>query len=759
MHKMSTTAAEFAAARTEFHRLVELDAEARENALADLAQADAVLADAVRELFGRFDERDLVPPPEIITPERLGPFRVLRLLGRGGMGEVYAGERADGAFEQQVALKLIRASHAGLGLDGRFARERQILARLEHPRIARLIDGGTSASGQPWLAMEFVDGLDLTSWVDATRANLARRITLFLRICDAVAFAHRALIVHCDLKPANVLVDADDEPKLLDFGIAKLVDDESAALTHTAAAGLTLRYAAPEQVLGDRTSTATDVYALGVVLFELIARRSPYVAADDDRASWRDSILRGETHALATVLDRSLLSASECRRAARELAPVVRKAMALSPSDRYSGVAALAEDLQDWCAGRPFRSGIGSVSARAWLFLGRHRWAVVAGIIATAALCVATVIALQEAAEARHQARVASANVDALLGVLSAANPMHYAGRDPTASEFLVTAAAQIRRDHARDPALVFRALGEIGHGLINLGHADRAEPVLLEALAAADRDPSIGAVERLGYLKLLALSFDGEDRAELPQVHAVADRIDGLAREVVNAPIAADALASVAAMLSRLGDQARAAELFGRAVAGLNSSDMPSAMRENIWRQKGWAALRSGDAGTAMRDFVAMRAVIDAAPQAFDLLRVAEADGLLAEAAVDVGDGALALQYLARAEPILLAEFGTTHPERRVIGLTRIAALLAKGEIDAAMLAFGIIAASDFPPPTAVEQIRIDLLFGDLMIQSRRCSEAAAMLATRLAQDLSAQPRLQRMQARVLASRERNCD
>ena len=751
MNALPDTVAAFAAARSEFHRLVDLDAAARREALQQLDAADAALAAMVRGLFDGFDARDLAPPVRAPTDRRLGPFRVLERIGEGGMGEVHLGERADGAFEQRVALKLIRAGYAGLGLDARFQRERQILARLNHPRIARLIDGGLSASGQSWLAMEYVDGVDLAAWVTGARPDLRRRLALFLRICDAVAFAHRSLIVHRDLKPANVLVDANDEPKLLDFGVAKLVEDGTDVPTRTVVAGLTLRYAAPEQVLGDRTTTATDVYALGVVLFELIARRSPYRAADATDVPWRDAILRGDVHALGDVLGDALLDAADTRRAARELAPVVRKAMALSPADRYSGVAALADDLQDWLDGRPFRSGLGTWPARAGVFLRRYRVAVVAGILVAAAMLASSVVALREAAEAKRQAAVAEANVDALLGVLSAANPMHYAGRDPTASQFLVTAAAQIRRDHADDPALVFRALGEIGHGLINLGQADRAEPVLREALDAAERDPAIGALERLGYLKLLALSFDGDDPATLPRARAAADAIERMAALAGAQPMGADALASIAARLAQLGDGPRAALLFARAVDGLDAPGIKATTRENIWRQKGWAALRAGDAQAARKDFAAMRAAIDAAPTSFDPLRVAEADWLLAEAAVEAGDGDAALGHLARAEPVLLAEYGAGHPERRNIGVTRIAAELAAGRPDAAMTSFGALAAAAYPAAAAREQARIDWLMADALIQQGRCEEAGAWIDA-FDTTHATTPRLRQMQARVTA-------
>lgn len=747
----------FAAARAQFHRLVELDQPAREAELLRLAQDDAELATAVRALFGSLDVRDLEPVPAAAVPAQLGPFRVMHLIGRGGMGEVYAGERSDGAFEQRVALKLIRAGHAALGLDERFQRERQILARLNHPRIARLIDGGSSASGQSWLAMEYVAGLGLADWVTQAQPDLRRRIALFLRICDAVAFAHRSLIVHRDLKPANVLVDDADEPRLLDFGIAKLLDDDAVAQTRTVAAGLTLRYAAPEQVLGDRTTTATDVYALGVVLFELIARRSPYRAADAADASWRDAILRGDVHALGDSLDDALLDAHDVRRAARELAPVASKAMALSPADRYGSVSALADDLQDWLDGRAFRSGIGTWAARARPFLRRHRIAVLAGIAAAAALSLSAFVASREAAEARRQAAAAEANVEALLSVLSAANPMRYAGRDPTASEFLVTAAAQIRRDHAGDPALVFRALGEIGHGLINLGHADRAQAVLREALEAAKRDPGIGARTRLGYLKLLALSMDGERPSELASTRAVADEIEALAARVPGEPISADALASIAVRLSQLGDATRAASLLERAASYEGRPGMPAATRENIWRQKGWAALRAGNASAAQTDFASMRAVIAAAPGEFDPLRIAEADWLLAEAAVDAGQPEIALKHLSAAEPVLLAEYTDDHPERRSVALTRIAAQWLNGDAEAALVGLGSM--SDHPASKfeGAEQLRADWLLAGVLVSLGRCEEAGSWIAALSEMPMSS-PRVLQLRRRVEATRVGRC-
>ncbi|MBK7145949.1 MAG: serine/threonine protein kinase [Xanthomonadales bacterium] len=742
---------EFARLREAFHALVELDTAARAGAMVEWRARDPEFAAALTQLLDAVDVRDLAAPA---SPERCGPYRIVRRIGSGGMGEVFLAERDDGAYAQRVALKLIRRDLSGLGLDLRFLRERQILARLEHPQIARLLDGGVDGCGRPWLAMHYVEGVDLALWVRQRRPRLRERIALFVQVCDAVAYAHRALVVHRDLKPANILVDGDDVPHLLDFGIAKLVDDDSDVATRAGVTAMTLRYAAPEQVLGDRATTLTDVHAAGVVLYELLALQSPYAAAESGAMAWQDAIVRGAVRPLAESLDVSLLEAAERARVATELAPLVACAMATSPAARYAGIAQFADDLRDWLAGRAPRSGIGSWRLRARAFLRRHRVAVVAASAAIAGLALAAAVAWSEAIEARRQATIAKANVGALLEVLAAANPMRYAGRDPTASEFLVTAAATIRREHGDNPELVFRALGEIGHGLLNLGQDERARPVLQEALLVADRAPAIRAIERLGYLKLLAMSFDGDDPAALPGVRAAADRIEALALQAPRAPASADALASVASMLSRLGERERAAKLFQQAVSALAAGDLPRSARENIWRQKGWAALRAGDAEGAQRDFTAMRVVIDEAPVEFDPLRIAEAEWLRAEAAIDLGDAEAAFVHLGFAEPVLLAEYGPEHPERRSIALTRIAATLAAQDAASAMVALGALAATDFPAAAPGDQARIDLLLGEALLLLARCDEAAVFLDA----PPPAQPRLQRQHARLAEMRADRC-
>jgi len=229
-------------------------------------------------LPGQWREETAQPADYAPGSRQFGPYRLLRLIGQGGMGEVHLAERADGAFEQRVALKLL--PHPTPGLMQRFRQERQILAQLEHPHIARLLDGGVGEFNVPYFAMEFVDGEPITRHVQQRVLDLRQVLALFLKICDAVRYAHSNLVVHRDLKPSNILVTADGTPKLLDFGIAKVLQVASDGEARTLTRLFTVDYAAPEQIRGEAITTATDVYALGVILYELLAGTRPYALRD-----------------------------------------------------------------------------------------------------------------------------------------------------------------------------------------------------------------------------------------------------------------------------------------------------------------------------------------------------------------------------------------------------------------------------------------------------------------------------------------------
>jgi eukaryotic-like serine/threonine-protein kinase len=331
----------------------------------------------------------------------VGPFELTRLLGRGGMGEVWLARQADGRVERNLALKLPAAHLQGEWRE-RFRRERDILSRLEHPNIARLYDAGVTDAGQPWLAMEFVEGLSLAEHVAARSPSMAGRLVLFRQVLAAVAHAHRHLVVHRDLKPANILIDAAGQVKLLDFGIAKLVDESEAAAgpepTRMDGRAMTLRYAAPEQVAAGSITTVTDIYALGVILHELVTGLSPYRAVRDGRVLTDAALLQEEiAPPSALALPKPL-----ARVLSGDLDAIVLKAMRRDPADRYASVELLDADVRAHLQRRPVKARAGTWRYLAGRFAARNKFALAMAGAIVGALAVGLVMV-------DHQRRVAVA--------------------------------------------------------------------------------------------------------------------------------------------------------------------------------------------------------------------------------------------------------------------------------------------------------------------------------------------------------------
>ncbi len=483
-----------AALRADVLALLQADAQAAGDATAIAAQAPALLQVAAAAEDAAANAR--------LAGTRLGAFVLQRELGRGGMGQVWLAERADGAFQQRVAIKLLR-NHWDRDEDvARFRAERQILAGLQHPNIAHLVDGGVSDAGLPWLALEFVEGSDLRSHCDARRLDLVQRLRLFLTVCAAVSHAHQRLVVHRDLKPSNILVGADGAVKLLDFGIAKLLDAETAA---SATRVFTPEYAAPEQVRGEAVTTAVDVYALGLLLYELLTGRRPYRVEHSTPAAYEQAILQQEPTRPSLVVTRPAEgTAAEELAARRHLDPrrlrrelrgdldaIVLKALRKEPAQRYASVAELAADVQAWLERRPVAARRGNWRYRSGRFLRRH--ALAAGLAALALLGLGggLVVALVQRAEARHQrdiarteAETARHTVDVLVGVFSAANPAQHPGETLTPADLLKEGEREVQTklaDRPRERAALLEALGRAYSGL---GQYDQAQPLLDAALA-----------------------------------------------------------------------------------------------------------------------------------------------------------------------------------------------------------------------------------------------------------------------------------
>jgi serine/threonine protein kinase len=451
---------------------------------------------------------------EAMIGERLGPWQLKAVLGQGGMGVVYAAERVDGAYHQRAAVKLLRDGFLDDTAEALLVSERQHLARLDHANIARLLDGGQTASGRPYLVMEFVEGEPIDLYCRTANLGLVDRIKLLLPIFDAVQSAHEKLIIHRDIKPANVLATANGEPKLLDFGVAKLVDATAApsAATQMARLPFTPRYASPEQIDAQPVTVRTDVYGLGVLAFELLAGDSPFacfaktVAGTANAAAltpWQAlDALRTATARLASNVAVTTLP-THTRALRGDLETVLGKAISRAPADRYASVADFAADLRAFLEGRPVAARPLSPADRAWKFCRRHPVAVSLAGTLTTALVATAAIAFWQAARAERNAAEAVARTTALRQI---ARTMIFDVNDSladgttaargkllsTATQFLNGLSAEESADMPlkRDTAEAFERLGDIAGNasLSNLGNAAVAEGHYRKALALREQ-------------------------------------------------------------------------------------------------------------------------------------------------------------------------------------------------------------------------------------------------------------------------------
>ncbi len=528
-----------------FHEAVGLSGPARTAFVAKLRTRSAVLAERLAALLAGDDAnsavvgqviadtaRGVVESEDALVGERFGAYRVDGVIGRGGMGAVYLGSRADDEFRQTVAIKTIPAGLESQERLERFRREREILARLNHPAIARLLDGGTGPRGVPFVVMEYVDGVPLTTYVGQRRLSVRQVIELFLELSDAIEFVHQNLVVHRDIKPANVLVTSGGRVKLLDFGIAKLTDelDAGARLTATSHTPMTPEYASPEQIQGWPVTTASDVYTLGALLYQLLTgeramrsdSRSPFELAQE--------IVRRDPVAPSEAVRRAARapggSPGAQRKLARQLAGdldrIVLMAMRKEPERRYSSVAAFSADLRAWLLGRPVRAQRDTWRYRVRKFVGRHPLASLASALFLVTLATFALITLrqkklisQERDLAVVAERRASANAAFLTKLFATADPRQAGNKNVTASDLLQSGIAQLGADKELDLrvrgdlyltlGLALANLEQLGPGIAAIRHSieDRERAYGRDSLETAE------ALHRLGDVLRRANRFD----------------------------------------------------------------------------------------------------------------------------------------------------------------------------------------------------------------------------------------------------------
>ena len=479
----------------------------RDTFLDHACRGDPELGEAVRRLLGAHHASHAFleqPAAEIAEPlielsalpqtppTVIGPFRIVREIGHGGMGTVFLATRDDGQFEQRVALKVIRQRGA-VDLVSRFLDERRILARLEHPHIARLVDGGVTSDGVPWFAMEYVEGEPIDRYCDAHDLSIEQRLELFAGVCDAVQYAHQHFVIHRDLKPSNILVGVDGQLKLLDFGVAKLVDagsqpgDEHAI--ESAAQPLTPEYAAPEQVRGNPVSASTDVYALGVLLYVMLTGRQPYEVRELPPAEVERIICEVQPKPPSAVGPARLRATLWA-----DLDSVVLKALSKEPAARYTSAQELVQDVRRYLSGHPVLARSQTVGYRARRFARRHRSETIAAAGVALSLIVGTVLALAQARHARAErdrAELASRQTDAvnafLVQLFEASDPSQARGDTLTARE-LVQRAAERLDQFRGEPLEQARLLEVTGRLYQNLGQFEQARSILERALSIRRR-------------------------------------------------------------------------------------------------------------------------------------------------------------------------------------------------------------------------------------------------------------------------------
>jgi len=665
-----------------------LDAEARSHALFDRAPASVAMlaAAALREPSGD----DSSPA----TVSHVGPYKLVQCLGKGGTAVVWKGERDDGEFQQTVAVKVLRRWLDSDESVERFREERRILASLEHPNLARLLDGGVTDDGWPYFIMEYVDGTPITEYCDRRRLDVSQRLTLLEQVFQVVQYAHQRLVVHRDLKPSNILVTDAGQVKLLDFGIAKVLQSDAAStpgneLTEPGGRLLTPAYASPEQLLGERVSTATDVYALGVLLYRLLAGRSPYRVRDGQPALFQDAILHQVPPSLPErVLARdaddedprqlAAARASTPERLARtlrgDLDAICQVALRKEPEHRYASVEQLSVDIQRYRERLPVLARAGNRRYRAGRFLRRNALAVAASLVVPLVVLAALAAHVERLSTERDRAAAAALLAEReaakaqqisgyLVDLFRAADPAESRGGDVTAIQLVdrgIERAGAIHGDTALQ-ATMLHVLGQVSR---SLGRYQQSDELLLQALTLLERE-----VDNSRLMQADVLAELGEANFQLGRL----DVAEGYHRRAL-ATLPEDELARRARTLTNLGivhivtsRYAEARDLLVEALTFHRRAAIDSAPHATTLNALGTLLSREArhsEAIDMLQHAYAMRRSLfgDTHPQ------TSVARGNLGIALLESGDPAAAADHLQQALAVDEQVLGPRHPSLAVL-------------------------------------------------------------------------------------------
>lgn len=600
-----------------FHEALLLDGKEREAYLDRACGPDGVPRDDVEALLKAHSLADgFLNDPSPASDDawlgrRIGVYELVRTLGSGGSGRVFLGRRTTGDFDQQVAVKILRHELNAAEQARRFRIECEALSRLEHPGIARLLDAGTTEDARAYLVMELIDGETLLAYCDRERLRVGARLRLFGAVCQAVQYAHANLVVHRDLKPGNILVTDDGQVKLLDFGIAKLLDAVDVAQTRTVDRRLTPQYASPEQLAGRSVTTSSDVYSLGVLLYQLVTGRLPYAPEESTTEAWARALTTGSATRPSDALDdresalRRETTKKLRRRLRGDLDRILLKAVHTDPDRRYDTPVRMAEDLERFLGGRPVMARPDTVGYRLSKFLRRNKIAAALAGVALASLLTATVVSTtmvqklrQEQQETEVQRKTAEETAGFLRDLLGSADPVQTQSReDLTVRQLMATARTRVAEELADQPRVAATLLQTIAEAFKNLDRFSTADSVQTEATAllttelGPDAPETIMATYELAKIKLLLGELDEAERI----MTSATDRLGEDAperRAVVEA--------GLADVLARRGDFSAVADHGFRAVALAREAADDEVLLQ-VLNQVGLAFVRSGRAAESL--------------------------------------------------------------------------------------------------------------------------------------------------------------